>query len=114
MKTKEIMDVLNHLMTEDKLTATERGAISEACDYMARLEYNKGELTDFQGWPLEKLTMKHLRKFVRDNGALDDDVRLRILQDDGMGYGAVNGYCTDIEVDESLEDETKKEARFWF
>lgn len=114
MKTKEIMDVLNHLMTEDKLTVTEREAISEACDYIAQLEYNKGDLTDFQGWPLEKLTMKNLRKFVRDNGALDDDVKLRILQDDGMGYGAVNGYCTDISVYDGLKDNAEKEVQFWF
>ena len=56
--------------------------------------------------------MKDLRKFVRDNCALDDDVKLRILEDDGMGYGAVNGYCSLICL--SDDSEGNKEVQFWF
>ena len=57
--------------------------------------------------------MKELRKFVRDNCALDDNVKLHILQDDGMGYGANNGYCTDISIYEDT-DNNNKEVQFWF
>jgi hypothetical protein len=113
MNTKETMNILNNLLVNDKLTVDERYAINEACNYISQLEYNNKEQTDFQGWPLEKLTMKELRKFVRDNCALDDNVKLRILQDDGMGYGANNGYCTDISIYEDM-DNNNKEVQFWF
>jgi hypothetical protein len=112
MKTKEAIKILNNLMVSNKLSADERNAVSEACGYMSQLEYKRGELTDFQGWPLDKLNMKYLRKFVRDNDALDDDVKLLILEDDGMGYGARNGYCTNIFVSDG--DDNKKEVQFWF
>jgi hypothetical protein len=56
--------------------------------------------------------MKDLRKFVRDNGALDDTVKLLVLEDDGMGYGARNGYCSDIYVGKNEVDE--KEVQIWF
>ena len=74
------------------------------------MEENKIK-TDFQGWPINELTMKDLRKFVRDNGSLDDDVKLLVLEDDGMGYGAVNGYCTDLYV---IDNDGKKEVQIWF
>jgi hypothetical protein len=56
--------------------------------------------------------MKDLRKFVRDNGALDDDVKLLVLEDDGMGYGARNGYCSDIYV--GKDKDGKNEVQIWF
>lgn len=68
---------------------------------------------DFQGWPIPQLTMKDLRKFVRDNGALDDDVKLMVYEDDGMGYGANNGQCCELSVYED-EDENIKEVQIWF
>ena len=51
-------------------------------------------------------------KFVRDNGSLDDDVNILVLEDDGMGYGARNGYCSDIYVSENKDG--KKEIQIWF
>lgn len=111
MDTKEVMTILNNLTINDKLDIRERAAINEALFFLSRIEH-RGELTDFQGWPLDKLNMKYLRKFVRDNGALDDDVKLLILEDDGMGYGARNGYCTNIYVSDG--DDNKKEVQFWF
>lgn len=56
--------------------------------------------------------MKQLRKFVRDNGPLDDDVNILVLEDDGMGYGARNGYCSGIYVSENKDG--KKEIQIWF
>ena len=61
---------------------------------------------------LKKITMKQLRKFVRDNGPLDDDVNILVLEDDGMGYGARNGYCSGIYVSENKDG--KKEIQIWF
>ena len=56
--------------------------------------------------------MKELRKFVRDNGALNDDVKLLVLEDDGMAYGANNGYCSDLCVSE--DENGEKEVQIWF
>lgn len=67
---------------------------------------------DFQGWPIKELTMKDLREFVNNNKELDDNVKILVLEDDGMGYGAVNGYCSDIYV--SKNEEENDEIQIWF
>lgn len=112
MNTKEVVTILNNMSVDSDLDIRERAAINEALMYISNIEYKKGKQYDFQGWELKKMTMKDLRKFVRDNGALDDDVKLLILEDDGMGYGARNGYCTDIHLDK--DNDGNKEVRFWF
>lgn len=112
MNTKEAINILNTLSISDALNVYERSAINEAIMQMEHIKRRNEEQDDFQGWPVKKLTMKELRKFVRDNGALDDDVKLLVLKDDGMGYGAVNGYCSDIYV--SNGKNRKKEVQIWF
>jgi hypothetical protein len=67
---------------------------------------------DFQGWPIDELTMKDLRKFMEENSTLDDDVKIRVYQDDGMGYGAINGYCSLLCTYE--DEDGKKEVQVWF
>ena len=85
METKQAIDILNNLIVDDRLDADEKAAISDSCNYMRILELKEGDQYDFQGWKVKKITMKQLRKFVRDNGSLDDDVNNKILEDDGMG-----------------------------
>ena len=112
MKIQEVISTLNGLSIDEDLTIRERAAVNEALMAMSNIIYKKEDQTDFQGWPIKKLTMKQLRKFVRDNGALDDDVKILVLEDDGMGYGARNGYCTEISVSEDKEG--KKEIHIWY
>lgn len=112
MKIEEIVNILNSLSINDKLTISERAAVNEALMAMSNIIYKKEEQVDFQGWPIKKITMKDLRKFVRDNGVLDDEVKILVLEDDGMGYGARNGYCSDIYVGENEDKE--KEVQIWF
>ena len=112
MDTKEVISVLNNLSINDRLDIRERAAVNEALMALSNIEYKNKEQYDFQGWKIKKLTMKDLRKFVRDNGALDDTVKLLVLEDDGMGYGARNGYCSDIYVGKNEVDE--KEVQIWF
>ena len=112
MKTEEVITILNELSINEELTIRERAAVNEALMAMSNIIYKKEPQTDFQGWPVKKLTMKELRKFVRDNGALDDTIKLLVLEDDGMGYGARNGYCSDIYVGENEIGE--KEVQIWF
>lgn len=114
MKIEEVMSVLNDLYAnlDGKLDLREMNAVNEALMAMSNIMYKKEGQTDFQGWPVKKLTMKDLRKFVRDNGPLDDTVKILVLEDDGMGYGARNGYCSDIYVGENVDKE--KEVQIWF
>ena len=112
MKIQEVMSTLNGLSIDEDLTIRERAAVNEALMAMSNIIYKNEDQTDFQGWPIKKLTMKQLRKFVRDNGALDDDVKILVLEDDGRGYGARNGYCSDIYVSENEDKE--KEVQIWF
>ena len=112
METKKTIDILNNLALDERLSINERTAVQDSYNYMKSLELKEDELYDFQGWKLDKLTMKQLRKFVRDNGALDDDAKILVLEDDGMGYGARNGYCTDIYVVENKDGE--KQVNIWF
>jgi hypothetical protein len=114
MKIEEVMSVLNELYAnlDGKLDLREMNAVNEALMTISNIIYKKEDQTDFQGWPVKKLTMKDLRKFVRDNGPLDDTVKILVLEDDGMGYGARNGYCSDIYVGENVDKE--KEVQIWF
>ena len=112
METKQAIDILNNLIVDDRLDADEKAAISDSCNYMRTLELKEGDQYDFQRCKVKKITMKQLRKFVRDNDPLDDDVNILVLEDDGMGYGARNGYCSDIYVSENKDG--KKEIQIWF
>lgn len=80
--------------------------------YVYFLSMEKEVKYDFQGWPIKELTMKDLRDFVKRNGSLDDEVKIFVLQDDGMGYGAINGYCNGIYLSDGENNE--KEVHIWF
>ena len=114
MDIKETISILNELYANPsgKLDLREMNAINSALEMLTHIVYRNEDRTDFQGWPIDKLTMKDLRKFVRDNGPLDDDVKLLVLEDDGMGYGANNNYCSDLYVDKDEND--KKTVQIWF
>jgi hypothetical protein len=56
--------------------------------------------------------MKDLREFMKKNKSLDGDTKILILEDDGMAYGARNGYCTDIYLSDGGNG--KKEVQIWF
>lgn len=112
METKLAIDTLSNLTVDERLNENEKEAIKVANKYLKTLQLKEGERYDFQGWKIDKITMKELRKFVRDNCPLDDDVNILILEDDGMGYGAVNGYCSSIYVDENKDG--KEEVHIWF
>jgi hypothetical protein len=106
------IETLNNLIVDDRLTSEERNAISTACNIMRLYLRKKEPYIDFQGWEQRKHTMKDLREFVDKNGNLADDIQILVLEDDGMGYGAINGYCTDIYLSDG--DNGKKEVQIWF
>lgn len=113
METKKVLDTLNNLVLDDeRLSTNERDAIGEALKTMLLYERKQKEEIDFQGWPLRHHTMKDLREFMKKNKNLDGDTKILILEDDGMAYGARNGYCTEISVSENKEGD--KEVHIWY
>ena len=83
---------------------------------------NKEKLVgyDFQGWPIFKMTLKEVllglggkeedNKIIFDANDPSMKIYPSILEDDGMGYGAINGACTDIYWGGGDNDE----IRIWF
>ena len=112
MESNEIIELLNNIKVYNNLSPNETEALDKAAQAVKRQQRNDEEHIDFQGWPIEKLTMRELRKFVKDNCALDDNVKLLVLEDDGMAYGANNGYCSELSVSE--DDNGNKEVHIWF
>lgn len=112
METSKVIETLNNLTIGNKLNDKEKEAVDDSLKYLESLRHKEGERYDFQEKLIETLTMKQLRKFVRDNGALDDNAKILVLQDDGMGYGANNGYCSSLYASENKNG--KKEVQIWF
>lgn len=113
MEANKVIDILNSLILDDeRLSADERDAIGESMKVMMQYERKQVEDIDFQGWPLRHQTMKDLREFMKKNKSIDGETKILILEDDGMAYGARNGYCTEISVSE--DKDKKKEVHFWY
>ena len=113
MEHEKLIKTLNVL--EDRisdLTEDEKAALAEAKETMERYERKEVEQIDFQGWPLRHHTMKDLREFMRRNKNLDGDTKILVLEDDGMAYGARNGYCTEISVSDNGKG--GKEVHIWY
>ena len=110
MEINKILEELDRMVVpsvrEHRETAYEINKILKALINKRKIE------CDFQGWPLEHLTMKDLREFVENNKDIKDDAKVLVLQDDGMGYGAVNGYCTNIN--RTKVEDNNEEVQIWF
>lgn len=107
MKIDNVISLLNKLGMDEGLTIQERTAINEACMNMMSLKRKQDTQIDFQGWEVKKLTMKDLREFVAEHEEVADDAKILVLEDDGMGYGANNGYCSELSINEN-------EVHIWF
>lgn len=113
MEVNKVIEILNRLIIDDeRLSTDERDAIGESLKTVLQYERKQEEQIDFQGWSLQECTMKNLREFMKKNKNLDGDTRILLLEDDGMGYGARNGYCTEISVGEDKDN--KKEVHIWY
>lgn len=81
-------------------------------DTLENLERRNDSTYDFQGWKVNNFTLGDLRKcmdYVKD---LPDSTNIRVLEDDGMGYGANNALCTDIYWSEDVDG--NDEIKVWF
>lgn len=88
-------------------------AINTALDFLKRMKRNEEDTYDFQGWKEKKLTYKDLKEFLAaHDGELNDEAKLKVYVDDGMGYGAQNGICTDLFISTS-EKSNDQELQVW-
>ena len=113
MEFEKLIKTLNTL--EDRisdLTEDEKTALGEAKRTLELYERKQEEQVDFQGWPLRHHTMKDLREFMKRNKNLDGETKILVLEDDGMAYGARNGYCTEISVSDNGKG--GKEVHIWY
>lgn len=129
MKLNEALRILKDAITYNKdgsvingkswiLSSEGKEAIETVLHNLTRLNDDKEEY-DFQGWLIEKKTMKSILNIfnpIHDKEKriyiINDDNKLldivpTILQDDGMGYGANNGSLTGIECDDD-------NVKLWF
>ena len=110
---KDIVEILEKRGSEPNQVIVET-AINAAIDVLKRIKRNSEPRTDFQGWPEDEVTFGQLKSFLINEKELEDNAKVRILMDDGMGYGALNGICTGVNVSESPTDENNKEIHLWF
>ena len=122
MKLNEALRILKDAITYNEdgsvingkswiLSSEGKEAIETVLHNLTKLNDDKEEY-DFQGWLIEKKTMKDILNIFnpihdKEKGIyiINDDNNLlnvipTVLQDDGMGYGANNGSLTGIECDD--------------
>lgn len=79
---------------------------------LVNLRKNNDDRYDFQGWKINDCTLGDLRNLVNDTKDLPSSTKIRVLEDDGMGYGANNGSCTDMYLSE--DSDGNYEIKVWF
>lgn len=95
MDIKEIINRLN-LVSENVETKEEFDAIESAIKILSSFEHRYDERVDFQGWKQNQITLGDIRQLVEKTKDVSKDAKVVVYEDDGMGYGANNGICTDI------------------
>lgn len=106
LSVKEEIEGIDKLINE----LGENELLSSIKDRLECLKHSREVKTDFQGWKMNHATLGDLRKCVKNTERLPNETPVMVYQDDGMGYGATNGACTDIYWGGSDNDE----IRIWF
>ena len=106
LSIKEEIEGINKLINE----LGENELLSSIKDRLECLKHSREVKTDFQGWKMNNATLGDLRKCVKNTERLPNEPPVIVYQDDGMGYGAINGACTDIYWGGDNDDE----IRIWF
>lgn len=119
----ELLNNLNQLKEKDE---KEVKALKDAINIIRCFKHSKEVTTDIVGNEYKPLTLRDIlvrlgvsklsdRVFILDEKNDKDkallDKKVRLLEDDGMGYGARNGSCNDAII---IDDETNKEIQLWF
>lgn len=120
---KELLNNLNQLQEKDE---KEIKVLKDAISIISCFKHSKEVMTDVVGNEYKPLTLRDIlvklgvkklsnRVFILDeNGEKDKallDKKVRLLEDDGMGYGARNGSCNDAII---IDNDANKEIQLWF
>lgn len=108
LSIKDQIDGINELISKD----SDNVLFNNIYDTLKALERPNEEAVDFQGWKVNNATLGDIRELVEKTKSLPNDTKVRVFEDDGMGYGANNGLCTDIYLGSDLEE--NDEIRIWF
>lgn len=119
-------ELLNNLSQLKEKDEKEVKALKDAINIISCFKRSKEVTTDVVGNEYKPLTLRDIlvrlgvsklsnQVFMLDENDEKDksllDKKVRLLEDDGMGYGAVNGSCNDAII---IDDETNKEIQLWF
>ena len=108
LSIKEEIEGIDKLINE----LGENELLSSIKDRLEGLKHSREVKTDFQGWKMNHATLGDLRKCVKNTESLPNETPITVYQDDGMGYGAINGTCTDIYWGEGMDN--NDEIKIWF
>lgn len=105
------VNILENIIYKEKVDITTdiKTAIQDAINAINSLRRRNDMVIDFQGWPMESSTAQDLQDKLTTLVNEPSDYKVRVLEDDGMGYGAHNGFCNGIEIDEK-----EKNINIWF
>lgn len=119
----ELLDKLSKINEKNE---AENNAIKQAINIISTLKKTKETVTDIAGNEYKPYTLRDIlnklavsklsnQVYILDENNEKDkellDMKVRLLEDDGMGYGAVNGSCTDAII---VNNKSNKEIQFWF
>ena len=123
----KIENLLNNIINNNNLSKEDSETLIETLAVLNHLKHNSEDEETFQGDIKKPLTLKDVlngikvpklnkRAYILDENNSKDKELLNmpviLLEDDGMGYGALNGACRDAYV--SDYDKDNKKIHLWF
>lgn len=112
MNIIKAISVLENTLLKENINVTDeyKEAVLIALQSLFSLKRRNEITLDFQGWPVENIEVADLLKTINDSDDKNiNDFKIRILEDDGMGYGAKNGFCNTVEIDSKEQN-----INLWF
>lgn len=125
---KNLIDNLNKIISNKNISDdNDLKTLESVLNVLNNLKRNKENEETFQGDIKKPLTLKDVlnsikvpklnkRAYILDEKDSNDkkllDMPVILLQDDGMGYGALNGACREAYVNDY--DENNKSIYLWF
>lgn len=128
IKIEDLINNINFIKeTNKELSEEDINTLSEAVMALKNLKHSSEDEETFQGDIKKPLTLKDVlngikvpklnkRAYILDENNSKDKELLNmpviLLEDDGMGYGALNGACRDAYI--SDYDKDNKKIHLWF
>ena len=127
IKIEDLLNNINNIINNNNLSKEDSETLIETLAVLNHLKHNSEDEETFQGDIKKPLNLRDIldgievpklnkRAYVLDENDPKDKELLNmpviLLEDDGMGYGALNGACRDAYV--SDYDKDNKKIHLWF